>query len=230
MAVVERLRLGEVEGEGVVELRRLPGRPELGVPVRVGRVVVRRDADPVAHDVVGVRVAAALVVRRHDVRAEPAHDLDQRDRRLVDVEGGEAALRQRRQRVALGQPGVDEPEPDLLDAEDAAGGVHLLPADLGDVRQHVGPVHVRVEDRAALAARCRSRPSPPRPRPRSAPSWPHPCWTRRRGGRARAAAAAVRHGRRRAGGPRSRPVIVPRRRRGVSRPSEPFGQRGMMAG
>ena len=53
--------------------------------------------------------------------------------RHVEVHQAEAALRQRRQRVALGQPGVDEAEPRLVDAEDLAGPVHLGPADLGDV-------------------------------------------------------------------------------------------------
>ena len=72
--------------------------------------------------------------------------------RHLDVLQGEAALGQRRQRVALGQPGVDEAEPGLLDAEDRPGGVHLGAADLGDVGPDVGPVQLRVEHAAALAA------------------------------------------------------------------------------
>ncbi len=36
--------------------------------------------------------------------------------------------------------------------EDLAGAVHLLPADLGDVGEHLGPVHLRVEHRTTLAA------------------------------------------------------------------------------
>ena len=105
-----------------------------------------------AHDVVGVRVAAVLVVRRHHVRPEAADQPHQRLGGLLDRDEREAALGQRRQRVALGQAGVDEAEPVLLDAEDLAGPVHLLAADLGRCSQHVGAVHLRVEDRAALAA------------------------------------------------------------------------------
>ena len=67
----------------------------------------------------------------------------------------EAALRQRRQRVALGQAGVDEAQPGLLDAEDLAGPVHLGAADVGDVGEHLGTVHLRVQHAAALAARTR---------------------------------------------------------------------------
>ena len=82
--------------------------------------VDRGHRDLVAHDVVGVRVAAVLVVGGQHVRTELADHLHQRPGGLVRVEQREAALRQRRQRVALGQPGVDEAEPDLLDAEDLA--------------------------------------------------------------------------------------------------------------
>ena len=67
-----------------------------------------------AHDVVRVGVAAVLVVRRHDVRAELADDPDQRLGGHLDRLEREAAVGQRRQRVALGQPGVDEAEPRVL--------------------------------------------------------------------------------------------------------------------
>ena len=67
---------------------------------------------------------------------------------------GEAALRQRRQRVALGQAGVDEAEPRLLHAEDLAGLVHLLLAHLVDVLLDVRvALELGVEDGAALASR-----------------------------------------------------------------------------
>ena len=120
---------------------------------RVGGGGGGRDADPVAHDVVGVRVAPVLVVGRQHVRAELADQPDQRQRRLVDVHQPEAALGQRRQRVALRQAGVHPAEPHLGDAEDLPRPVHLLAPDAGDVGQHVRAVHGRVEDRAALAAR-----------------------------------------------------------------------------
>src|SRR5947199_150775 len=64
----------------------------------------------------------------------------------------EAPLRQRRQRVTLGEAGVDEAEPVLADAEDGPGAVHLGPADLGDVVLDVLAVLQRgVEDAAPLA-------------------------------------------------------------------------------
>jgi hypothetical protein len=136
----------------VVELEHLPGLPELGVALRVGGRLERRDADLVALDVVGMRVAAALVVRRQHVRPELADQPDQRRHRVLERHQGEAVLGQRRLRVALGPTGVDEAEPVLPDAEDVAGPLHLLAADLGDVLQDVGPVHLRVQDRAAFAA------------------------------------------------------------------------------
>ena len=64
----------------------------------------------------------------------------------------EAALGQRRQRVALGQTGVDEPEPLVLDAEDLGGPGHLVDPDLVDPAVHLGQVHRRVEDVAPLTA------------------------------------------------------------------------------
>ena len=51
--------------------------------------------------------------------------------RLSHRHQGEAALGQRRQRVALGQPGVDEAEEPLLHAEDLARPRHLRPAGSG---------------------------------------------------------------------------------------------------
>jgi hypothetical protein len=104
-------------------------------------------------DVVGVGVAARLVVGDEDVRA---HLADHPDERLGgDVEGlqREAPGRQGRQRVALGQPRVDEPEPDVVEPDDLLGRAHLVAAYLGDVPQDVGVVlEAGVEDVAALAA------------------------------------------------------------------------------
>ena len=114
--------------------------------------LVRGHRHLVAADVVGVRVSAVLVVGGHDVRTELADHLDQRLGRLLQRHQREAALGQRRRRVALGQPGVDEAEPGVLDAEDLGGLGHLVAADLGDPAVHLGQVHRRVEDVAALAA------------------------------------------------------------------------------
>jgi hypothetical protein len=102
--------------------------------------------------VVGVRVAAALVVRRQHVGAEPADQPHEALGGLLERHEREAALGERRQRVALGPAGVDEAEPVLPDAEDVAGAVHLLAADLGDVLPDLWTVHLGVEHGAALAA------------------------------------------------------------------------------
>ncbi len=151
--VVQRLGPGTVEAVVVVELERLPRIPQLGVAVGVTGRLERRHGHLVAHDVVGVGVASALVVRRHDVGPEAAHQPHERGGRLLDRERREAPLRERRLGVALGPPGVDEPEPVLPDAEDVAGPLHLLAAHLGDVGLDVGAFHLRVEDRPALPAR-----------------------------------------------------------------------------
>jgi hypothetical protein len=104
------------------------------------------------HHVVRVRVAALLVVGEHDVRPELADRADQRLGRLGHRREREAALRQRGLGVALGQPGVDEPEKALLHPEDLPGPRHLGPPHRGDVRLDLGPVHGRVQDVTALAA------------------------------------------------------------------------------
>jgi hypothetical protein len=153
---VQRERAGLGEGLVVVELQRLPRLAGVGIARRVTRRVERLDRDRVTHDVVGMRISAVLVVRRHDVRAELAHQTHQRRRRDLHRQGREAALGQRRQRVALRQAGVDEAEPRLTYAEDRARGVHLLPPDLGEVREHAGvALQPGVEDRPALPTRAR---------------------------------------------------------------------------
>ena len=78
-------------------------------------------------------------------RTSASVDSSQRDQR-------EAALGQRRQRVALGQPRVDEAQPGVLDAEDLGRLGHLLAADLVDPVRHPGHVHRGVEDVATFAA------------------------------------------------------------------------------
>ena len=94
--------------EVVVELQHLPGLAERRGSARVGRGVEGGDARSRGTDVVGVRVAAVLVVRGHHVRPELPDHLDQRRGRLLEVDQSRTALRQRRRRVALGQAGVDE--------------------------------------------------------------------------------------------------------------------------
>ena len=104
------------------------------------------------HHVVRVRVAALFVVGEHHVRPELADRADQRLGRLGHRYEREAALRQRGLGVALGQPGVNEPEKTLLHPEDLPGPRHLGPAHRGDVGLDLGPVHGRVQDVAALSA------------------------------------------------------------------------------
>ena len=126
---------GPGEAVVVVELQRLPRLARVRVALGVAGRLEGRHRHLVAHDVVGVRVAAVLVVGGHTCG---------RNSRITATSGAvassqsterEAALGQRRLRVALGQPGVDEAEPALLDAEDLGGAGHLLAADLGDVRR-----------------------------------------------------------------------------------------------
>jgi hypothetical protein len=105
--------------------------------------------------VIRVRITAGLVIGRDDVRPELAHQLDQRQRALGRVDQAETTLRKRRRRIALRQAGVDEAQPCLLHTEDLPRLGHLGAADVGDVRDHLGPVHLRIEDAAALAPRTR---------------------------------------------------------------------------
>jgi hypothetical protein len=100
--------------------------------------------------VVGVRVAAVLVVRRHDVRALATHHLDERAGGLLEVAQAEAALGQRRQRVALGQPESTKPRKTWR-RRGCPRVLHLLRPDGGDVREDLGAVHGRVEHRPARA-------------------------------------------------------------------------------
>ncbi len=102
---------------------------------------------------VRVRVAAVLVIGRHDVRAELAHQPDQRRRRDLHRLQGEAAIGQRGQRVSLGQAGVDEAQPAVLHPEDAHRLGHLLASVADDVPDHLGVVgEVGVEHVTALTA------------------------------------------------------------------------------
>ena len=127
--LVQRGEPGLVERDEVVQLERLPRLAGARVAVGVGGGVERLHRDLVGHHVIGVRVAAVLVVGQHHVRPELAHRLDQRLGGDLQRLQREAALRQRRQRISLGQAGVDEAEELLPDAEDLAGPGHLRPPD-----------------------------------------------------------------------------------------------------
>ncbi len=151
---MERLDPGPAEAVAVVQLQRLPRLAPVGVQRRVPGGAEGRHGHLVGLDVVGVRVAALLVVGGDDVRLEGAHDLDQRRRGLLGRHQVEGVGGQRDAGVgepALGQAGVDEAEPVLPDAEDLPGPVHLLGADARQVLLDLGAVHLGVEHVAALA-------------------------------------------------------------------------------
>ena len=85
------------------------------------------------------------------MRPEVADHLHQRGDGLLQRYQRETTVGQRRQRVALGQPGVDETQPAVFDTEDLGRPGHLVAADVGDAPVHLGQVHRRVEDVATLA-------------------------------------------------------------------------------
>ena len=151
-----RAELPRVEAAVVVDLRDLPRGPGLGVLVREAGGPVGLHRHGVGLQVVRVRVAADLVVGDEHVRAEPAHERDQRGRRIPERDLGEAVRREGRQRIPLGQARVEEAEPGVPDAEDARGLGHLLAAHGRDVPVRPGGVpERRVEQGAGLAARAR---------------------------------------------------------------------------
>jgi hypothetical protein len=105
------------EAAVVVELQRLPRGPaRRGSRIGVAGGVEGRRRHVVAADVVGVGIAAVLVIGRHHVRAEAADLADQGFDRDLQRLQREAPLRQRRQRIAFGQTGIDEAEPVVVDA------------------------------------------------------------------------------------------------------------------
>ena len=87
------------------------------------------------------------------MRPELPDQVHQRSGRHLQRLQGEAAVRQRGQRVTLGQAGVDEAEPRVPDPQRRGGLGHLLPAELGDVAGQLRVVlQSRVQDVAPLAA------------------------------------------------------------------------------
>ena len=84
-----------------------------------------------------MRVAATLVVGGHHLRLELPHRPYQRLGGHLDRDQGETALRKRRRRITLGEPGIHEPEPRLPDPENLPRAAHLLPAQLGQPRPDV---------------------------------------------------------------------------------------------
>lgn len=103
-------------------------------------------------DVVRVRVAALFVVSQDHVRPEFADRAHQRLSRHLEGLQRETTLRQRGQRIPLGQPRINESEELLVHAEDLAGPGHLPTPDSGQVFPHVGPLHGLIQDVPALTA------------------------------------------------------------------------------
>ena len=136
----------------VVELAHRPRLAGVRVEPMVGGGLVGGHRHLVAADVVGVRIAAVLVVGGHHVRPERPDQLHQLGDRFLQGHQRETSVGQRRRGVALGQAGVDEPQPVVFDPEDLRGGGHLVATDRGDPPPHVGKVHRRVEDVAPFAA------------------------------------------------------------------------------
>ncbi len=135
----------------VVQLGHRPHRARVREAPIVTGGLVGGHRNLVAANVIGVRVAAVLVVGGHHVRPEFAHHPDQRLGGHLQRRQREAVLRQRRRRIPLRQAGIDEAEPGVFDAEDFGGLGHLVAADVGDAPVYFRQVHRRVEDVAALA-------------------------------------------------------------------------------
>ncbi len=151
--VLEQLHPLPQEPVVVVQLRHAPRLARVREQPVVGGGLVRGHRHLVAADVVGVRVAAVLVVGGQHVRLELADEPDQRapstrssgtSAKQPSGSGGSGS--------PSGSPESTNPSQRVLDAEDLGGLGHLVAADLVDPAVHVGQVHRRVEDVAALAA------------------------------------------------------------------------------
>jgi hypothetical protein len=136
----------------VIQLQHIPRLTGVGIEPEVARGLVRGHRNLMGADVVRMRVAAILVVGGHHVRLEFADHTHQLFDGLLQRHHAEAAVGQRWRRIALGESGVDKTEPMVLHAEDLSGLGHLVAPDLGHPAVHLGQVHRRVEDVAALAA------------------------------------------------------------------------------
>ena len=190
--LVQRLRARQREAHVVVELARLPGLAELRVAVGIAGRLEGVHRDLVGLDVVGVRVAAALVVGGDHLRLEPADQRDQRRGGLLDrrrarsspraaaAAGRPRAGRSRRSRGTparrRGSPGPG-PSP-------RRGSAAAAPTPRGGPSPGSAPSRAR--------RRCRWPPAPGHPRPRTSPSSRRPCSTRRPDARGRRAAATGR--------------------------------------
>src|SRR6266536_3020554 len=133
-AVVQQLHAAPRERGEVVELQRLKGIPRLWVSFRVADRVEGGHGDLMGAEVVGMRVAAALVVGEHDLRPLLADDPDEPPDRLVEIgvdEGVGMPVG-----LGVGHAGVAIPEEVVLaDVEDLQRLGQLLAAEVRHARE-----------------------------------------------------------------------------------------------
>ena len=150
-----------VQGEGafgvecavVVELQRGPGLALTHVGFRVACLLECFHGNLVGHDVVGVRVAADLVIGDDDVRAVVTHQTHERRGGTIQGHGAKATEGQRRHRVALGQTRVEEANPAVFNTHDLAGSRHLSAAQARQITVRTRAlIDLLIQDVTALAA------------------------------------------------------------------------------
>lgn len=139
------------ESVGVVQLANGPRIAGAGEGAGIPSLLVGGHRNLVASDVVGMGIAAVLVVGDHHVRPKVADHAHQRLGRLLQRHRCERSFRHRRQRITLGKSGVDKAEPGLRDAECCGRLGHLVATHLWKILQDSRPIHRRIQDVAALA-------------------------------------------------------------------------------
>ena len=160
-ALTVRIEQMLVQGEGafgvecavVVELQRGPGLALTHVGIRVARLLEGLHGNLVGHDVVGVRVAADLVIGDDDVRAVLTHQTHERRGGTIQGHGAEATEGKRRHGVALGQTRVEEANPAVFNTHNLAGSRHLGAAQTRQVTVRTRAfIDLLIQDVTALAA------------------------------------------------------------------------------
>ena len=160
-ALTVRIEQMLVQGEGafgveravVVELQRGPGLPLTHVGFRVACLLECLHGNLVGHDVVGVRVTANLVISDDDVRTVLTHQTHERRGGTVQGHGAKATEGQRRHGVALGQTGVEEANPAVLNTHNLASSRHFSAAQTRQVTVRTRVLSDSlVQDVTALAA------------------------------------------------------------------------------
>ena len=105
------------------------------------------------HDVVGVRVAANLVIGDDDVRAVLTHQTHKRRGGTVQGHGAKATEGQRRHGVPLRQTGIEETNPAVLNTHDLASSRHFSATQTRQVTVRTRTIsNLLIQDVTALAA------------------------------------------------------------------------------